>query len=58
MQELAESDRELLLMRYVEQLKIPEIAAVQGISEASAKSRVRRALEKLNRKLQGNFEST
>jgi RNA polymerase sigma-70 factor (ECF subfamily) len=48
LRQLAESEQQVLVMRYVEQLKIREIADVLGISEASAKSRVRRALEKLN----------
>ncbi len=49
--ELPETDRELLLMRCVEQLSIGEITAVLGISETAAKSRLRRGLQKLNRLL-------
>lgn len=46
---LPESDRELLLMRYVEQLSAAEIANVLSISEAAVKSRLWRAFERMNR---------
>jgi RNA polymerase sigma-70 factor, ECF subfamily len=40
-------DREVLVLRYLEQLMSKEIAAVLGISEAAVKTRHRRALERL-----------
>lgn len=49
--ELSESDREILLMRCAEQLKVNEIAIVGGITEAAAKARLRRAFEKIGRLL-------
>ncbi len=49
--ELPESDREILLMRCVEQLGVLEIAAIVGISESAVKSRLRRAIQKLGSKL-------
>ena len=44
---LAESDRELLVLRHLEQLSLAEIAAVLGTSEATAGKRHLRALERL-----------
>jgi RNA polymerase sigma-70 factor (ECF subfamily) len=44
-------DREVLVLRYLEQLTTKEIAAVLGISEAAVKTRHRRALERLRRRL-------
>lgn len=49
---LSESDRQVLTMRYVEQMKIAELAELLEITEAAAKSRVRRALEKLDREIE------
>jgi RNA polymerase sigma-70 factor (ECF subfamily) len=45
------ADRELLTMRFVEQLSVPEIAVVLEISENAARARVRRAIERLGRTL-------
>ncbi len=45
--QLPVGDREVLVLRYLEQLSIREIAAVQGISEAAVKMRRTRALERL-----------
>ena len=45
--QLAERDREILAMRYLEQLATREIGAVLGISETAGKSRHVRALERL-----------
>lgn len=39
-------DSEVLVLRYLEQLEIEEVAAVLGLTVAGAKSRVRRALER------------
>jgi RNA polymerase sigma-70 factor (ECF subfamily) len=40
-------DREALTLRYLEELPAAEVAAVLGVSEAAAKKRVLRALERL-----------
>ena len=48
---LEPNDREVLVLRYLEQLATKEIAAVLGISEAAVKTRHRRALERLRRRL-------
>src|SRR5438132_4533025 len=50
--QLPERDREVLVMRYLEQLSTREIAAVLGISEGAVKVRHLRALQRL-RKLLG-----
>jgi RNA polymerase sigma-70 factor (ECF subfamily) len=52
---LAESDREVLLLRHLEQLSLAEIAAVLGLSEATAGKRHLRALERLRSLLAGPF---
>jgi RNA polymerase sigma-70 factor (ECF subfamily) len=44
---LAASDREVLVLWYLEELSAEEIAAVVGISQAGVRSRHRRALERL-----------
>jgi len=44
---LPERDREILALRYLEQLSTAEIAAILGISESGVKSRHVRALERL-----------
>ena len=49
-------DREILVLRYLEQLTTKEIAAVLGISEAAVKTRHRRALERLRRILDESAE--
>jgi RNA polymerase sigma-70 factor (ECF subfamily) len=48
---LAERDREVLVLRHLEQLSTREVAAVLGITEAAAKVRHLRALERLHRLL-------
>lgn len=45
---LPDSYCDVLLMRYMEQLSIKEISAVLNITESAAKSRLWRALEKMN----------
>jgi RNA polymerase sigma-70 factor (ECF subfamily) len=44
---LADDDREALALRYLEELSAAEVAAVLGVTEAAAKKRVLRALERL-----------
>ena len=53
MNELSESDRELLVMRYIEDLALAEIASALQISVAAAKTRHLRALARLAKKLAG-----
>ena len=53
---LEPNDREVLVLRYLEQLTSKEIAAVLGISEAAVKTRHRRALERLRRSLDESAE--
>jgi RNA polymerase sigma-70 factor (ECF subfamily) len=48
---LGERDRELLVLRYLEQLSTREIAAVMGTTEGAVKTRHVRALERLRRLL-------
>jgi RNA polymerase sigma-70 factor (ECF subfamily) len=45
--QLPQRDREVLVMRYLEQLSIREIAAVLGITEGGVKSRHLRALQRI-----------
>lgn len=47
LEELADADRELLAMRYLEQMPMKEIAETLSISPAAARMRHLRALEKL-----------
>jgi RNA polymerase sigma-70 factor (ECF subfamily) len=49
---LADHDREVLVLRYLEQLSTRETAAVLGIGEGAVKSRLLRALERLQEKLE------
>jgi RNA polymerase sigma-70 factor (ECF subfamily) len=44
---LPEGDREVLVLRHLEQLGTPEIAAVLGITEGAVYTRHLRALERL-----------
>jgi RNA polymerase sigma-70 factor (ECF subfamily) len=45
--QLAPPDREILVMRYLEDLSFPEIAAILEIGESAAKMRHLRAIEKI-----------
>jgi RNA polymerase sigma-70 factor (ECF subfamily) len=47
LERLAPADREVLIMRYLEGLSFPEIAAVLDIGESAAKMRHLRAIEKM-----------
>jgi RNA polymerase sigma factor (sigma-70 family) len=51
LEDLELRDREVLVLRYLEQLTSKEIATVLGIREAAVKARDRRALERLRRRL-------
>ena len=48
---LQPSDREVLVLRYLEQLTTAEVAVVVGITQRGVRSRHRRALERLGRLL-------
>jgi RNA polymerase sigma-70 factor, ECF subfamily len=52
--EMAPHDREVLVLRYLEQLSMAEIAAILGISEGGVKSRHMRALLRLRALLDGD----
>jgi RNA polymerase sigma-70 factor (ECF subfamily) len=53
MAQLQESDREFLVMRYLEQLSSTEIGAILEIGESAVRMRNRRALQRLSRLLRG-----
>ncbi len=53
--ELKSHDREILVLRYLEQLGVEEIAAVLGISQTAVTSRHLRALQRLRRLLGDEF---
>jgi RNA polymerase sigma-70 factor, ECF subfamily len=53
---LPERDREVLALRYLEQLPIRDVAEVLGITEGAAKVRHLRALERLRRLLEDEPE--
>lgn len=46
--QLPEADREILLMKYAEQLSTSEIAEATALSESAVRSRLWRAIEKLS----------
>ena len=48
LEQLPTHDREVMILRHLEQLSLKEIAAVLGITEAAAQSRYRRAVERLH----------
>ena len=52
LEELPDRDRELLTLRYLEQLATAEIAAVLGISQGAVKTRHFRAVQRLQKLLQ------
>jgi RNA polymerase sigma-70 factor (ECF subfamily) len=49
--QLPDADRELLLLRYLEQLSVAEIAVILEIREGAVKMRHRRAIDRLSRLL-------
>src|SRR5262249_21903952 len=54
--ELKDSDREVLVLRYLEDLSPTEIAAVLGVTEATVKMRQLRALRRLRDLLGDDLE--
>src|SRR5262249_14366712 len=52
--QLGERDREVLVMRHLEEMAMAEIAAVLGVSEGAVKVRHLRALRRLHGALQGD----
>jgi len=48
LRQLTAQDREVVVLRHLEQLAFKEIAAVLGITEAATQSRYRRAVERLH----------
>jgi len=48
LEQLAPGDREVVVLRHLEQLSFQEIAGVLGVTEAAAQSRYRRAVERLH----------
>jgi RNA polymerase sigma-70 factor (ECF subfamily) len=52
--ELATRDREVLVMRHLEQMETPEIAAALGVSEGAVRNRQFRALLRLRALLEGD----
>jgi RNA polymerase sigma-70 factor (ECF subfamily) len=52
--ELTPPDREILVMRHLEQMETPEIAAALGISEGAVRNRQYRALIRLRALLEGD----
>jgi RNA polymerase sigma-70 factor (ECF subfamily) len=57
MAQLDEQDREILLLRFLEQLTTKEIAATLGLKEGSVRMRQLRALEKLQSLLDNNGDN-
>ena len=51
LEELSAGDREILVMRHLEQLQVAEIASILGISEGAVMMRRLRAFERLRRLL-------
>jgi RNA polymerase sigma-70 factor, ECF subfamily len=54
LQALATTDREILMMHYLEELSFPEIAAILGIREGAAKMRHLRALQRIRARMAGD----
>jgi RNA polymerase sigma-70 factor (ECF subfamily) len=58
LQQLPERDREVLVLRHLEQLSTREVASVLGLSEGAVKMRLLRALERLRTLLDDLGEDT
>jgi RNA polymerase sigma-70 factor (ECF subfamily) len=48
---LRPADREILVLRFLEQMSVAEIAAILGLGEDTVRTRQRRALERFERQL-------
>lgn len=55
LEQLSERDRELLVLRHLEQMAVKEIAALLGVSEGAVKTRTLRALRRLRTLLDDNL---
>jgi RNA polymerase sigma-70 factor (ECF subfamily) len=55
LERLPDADREVLVLRYLEQLSAREVGAVLGLSEEAAKKRALRALKRLRELLPGDI---
>lgn len=51
---LEESDRDLILLRYIEGLPVNQMAEITGLSESNTKVRLHRIREKMKRFIQGD----
>ncbi len=58
LERLKPQDREVLVLRYLEQLSPAEVAAVLGIKEGAVKTRQTRALVRLGELLQTNSDES
>jgi RNA polymerase sigma-70 factor (ECF subfamily) len=56
LEELAPQDREIVVLRHLEQLSLKEAAVVVGITHVAARSRYRRAIQRLHVLLRGSSE--
>jgi len=56
-EQLSDDDREVILMRHVEQLSNSQVAAVLGLSQPAAGMRYLRALKRLRSELAAEFPS-
>jgi RNA polymerase sigma-70 factor (ECF subfamily) len=54
-EELPSHYREVIILRHLEQLTFKEIAGVLGLREAATRSRYRRAVERLHKRLSGDL---
>jgi RNA polymerase sigma-70 factor (ECF subfamily) len=57
LESLAPAAREILVMRYLDDLKFPEIAAILGIGESAARMRHLRALQDMKEHLDDSSSS-
>lgn len=53
---LADDDREVIVMRYIDELSPPEIAALLGINENAVSVRLHRAKERLKKHLGNKYD--
>ncbi len=55
---MPQHEREILIMRHLEQMSLAEIAAAYGISEGAVKMRRLRAIQRLRKVLRGQREES